>query len=165
LTIDGQPHFGWVRLAIANENHPVGTANAHNGSPYKVTAIDWAYETTPNTPILAGDIGSVVGPTGDYNGDGVVDAVDYTVWRNTFGDNVPNGTAADGDESGVIDDGDYTFWKSKYGDVIPGAGSGGLAGAVPEPGTATTFTLGLLALGATGVRRHRRAQREIRERA
>jgi hypothetical protein len=160
LMIDGQPHFGWVRLAIANENHPPDTANAQNGSPFKVTAIDWAYETTPNMPILAGDIGSIVGPTGDYNGDGIVDAADYTVWRNTLGDTVPNGTGADGDQSGEIDAGDYTFWKTKYGDVVPGTGSGSLSTAVPEPTSAATFSLGILALGATGIRRYRRAKRD-----
>lgn len=158
LTIDGQPHFGWIRIAIANENHPVGTANARNGSPYKVTAIDWAYETTPNTPILAGDIGSVVGPTGDYNGNGVVDAADYTIWRNTFGQEVAAGTGADGDQSGMIDDGDYTFWKARFGDNVPGAGAGAVGPAVPEPTTAATLSLGVLALGASGILRHRRAK-------
>jgi hypothetical protein len=160
LTIDGQPHFGWIRIAIANEEHPVGTANARNGNPFKITAIDWAYETTPNTPILAGDIGSViVGPTGDYNGNGFVDAADYTVWRDSFGQNVSMGTGADGDESGVIDDGDYTFWKSRFGNTVPGAGSGSLAANVPEPASAATFSLGVLALGATGIIRHRRAKK------
>ena len=124
LTIAGQPHFGWIRIAIANENHPPGTASAHNGSPYKVTAIDWAYETTPNTAILAGDIGSIVGPTGDYNVNGVVDAADYTVWRNTLGQDVAAGTGADGDQSGKIDAGDYTFWKTNFGNNVPGSGAG-----------------------------------------
>ena len=160
LTIDGQPHFGWIRIAIANENHPPGPPNARNGNPYKVTAIDWAYEMIPNTPILAGDIGSIVGPTGDYNGDGVVDAADYTVWRNTLGNTVPIGTGADGDQSGEIDAGDYTFWKSRYGNFVPGVGSGSLSATVPEPTSATTFSLGVLALGASGVRRYRRARHD-----
>jgi hypothetical protein len=72
------------------------------------------------------------GPTGDYNGDGIVDAADYTVWRNTLGLGVdPVGSGADGNANGEIDDGDYLFWKEHYGDVIP-PGSGGLA-IVPEP--------------------------------
>ena len=160
LTIDGQTHFGWVRIAIANEAHPVGTANAHNGNPFKVTAIDWAYETTPNTPILAGDIGSVIGgPTGDYNGNGIVDAADYTNWRDSLGQSVPMGTGADGDESGLIDEGDYTFWKSKFGNTVPGPGAASLGATVPEPATAASLSLGVLALGATGILRHRRAKK------
>ncbi|MGE3244428.1 MAG: hypothetical protein AB7I57_25420 [Pirellulales bacterium] len=160
LTIDGQQHFGWIRIAIANEEHPPGTANAHNGSPYKVTAVDWAYETTPNTAILAGDIGSITGPTGDYNGNHVVDAADYSVWRDTFGAAVPNGTGADGDQSGMIDDGDYTYWKMRFGNAVPGSGAGAVSSAVPEPTATATVSLGILALGASGVMRHRRAKQE-----
>lgn len=160
LTIDGQPHFGWIRIAIANEEHEPGTANARNGNPYKVTAIDWAYETTPNTPILAGATVSAPSPTGDYNGDGVVDAADYTVWRDTFGSNVASGTGADGDESGTIDAGDYTFWSARYGTTVTSS-----ATATPEPTSAAVVSLGLLALGASGVRRHRDVTRakEVRE--
>ncbi|MEN0109751.1 MAG: hypothetical protein AAF805_03420, partial [Planctomycetota bacterium] len=44
--------------------------------------------------------------TGDFNGDGVVDAADYTVWRDTRLDEGV-GLAADADLSGVVDDADY----------------------------------------------------------
>src|SRR5262249_52351090 len=41
---------------------------------------------------------------GDYNGNGVVDAADYTRWRDTLGDEVTGaGWGADGDRSLVID--------------------------------------------------------------
>jgi hypothetical protein len=72
--------------------------------------------------------------TGDYNGNGTVDAADYTVWRNTLGDMVANpGDGADGDLSGEIDAGDYDFWKDNFGNMVPG---GGQASAGPEPQTA-----------------------------
>jgi aryl-phospho-beta-D-glucosidase BglC (GH1 family) len=84
-------------------------------------------------------------PTGDYNGDGIVDAADYTVWRNTLGQAVdPHGSGADGNANGEIDGGDYLFWKERYGDVIP-SGSGGLS-SVPEPATVTTALAWLLLL-------------------
>jgi hypothetical protein len=85
--------------------------------------------------------------TGDYNGNGTVDAADYTVWRNTFGDSVANvGDGADGDQSGEIDEGDYDFWKANFGAIVPGTGSGaGLA--VPEPSTLVSVLGTLLALG------------------
>ena len=51
------------------------------------------------------------GVLGDYNLNGVVDAADYTVWRNTLGQ-VADGLAADGNASGTIDAGDYDVWKS-----------------------------------------------------
>ncbi|MDZ4821610.1 MAG: hypothetical protein SGJ20_21830 [Planctomycetota bacterium] len=73
------------------------------------------------------------GPTGDYNGNGVVDAADYVVWRNTSGQGAtPPGSGADGNANGTIDPGDYTFWRSKFGNLVPGIGSGSNL-AVPEP--------------------------------
>jgi hypothetical protein len=85
------------------------------------------------------------GPTGDYNGNHIVDAADYTVWRDHLGQNVsPNGTGADGNSSGKIDSGDYTVWKMNFGNHSPGAGGGAATqSAVPEP-----TSLGLLALGS-----------------
>jgi hypothetical protein len=45
---------------------------------------------------------------GDYNGDGIVDAADYTIWRDSEGQTVERrGLGADGDLSGVIDTADY----------------------------------------------------------
>lgn len=80
--------------------------------------------------------------TGDYNDDGVVDAADYTVWRDTLGNNAdPSGSGADGNDNGVIDNGDYTVWSDNYG-----AASASLATAVPEPSSALLTSL-LLGLG------------------
>jgi PEP-CTERM motif len=74
------------------------------------------------------------GPTGDYNGNHVVDAADYTIWRDTFGQNAdPHGSGADGIADGIIDEQDYAFWKLHFGETVPG-GSGSLsASSVPEP--------------------------------
>ena len=61
------------------------------------------------------------GKQGDYNNNGFVDAADYTVWRDTLGQEVLNpGDAADGDESGEIDAGDYDFWKDRFGLITKG---------------------------------------------
>jgi hypothetical protein len=71
--------------------------------------------------------------TGDYNGNGVVDAADYTVWRNSLGQ-MGSGLAADGDGDSMIDADDYDVWKSQFGQVAPGAGAGSLGSeSVPEP--------------------------------
>jgi hypothetical protein len=88
---------------------------------------------------------------GDYNLDGTVDALDYTVWRNTFGSLTE--LAADGDGSGEIDAPDYDIWKMHYGQTAAGAGSGGLT-AVPEPtGVALSCLGGLFALLGVNSRR------------
>jgi len=42
FSIKGQPHFGWVRVKIASL------------FPYKVYVTGYAYETTPNKPIITG---------------------------------------------------------------------------------------------------------------
>ncbi|MDC0934714.1 DUF4347 domain-containing protein, partial [Pirellulales bacterium] len=52
---------------------------------------------------------------GDYNENGIIDAADYTVWRDTLGQSVTPGSGADGDGSGIIDQGDYAVWKSNFG--------------------------------------------------
>ena len=72
------------------------------------------------------------GLVGDYNEDDVVDAADYTVWRDHLGTafDLPN---RDPDNSGNISQDDYDSWKGNFGAV---AGSGALANLssnVPEP--------------------------------
>ena len=51
---------------------------------------------------------------GDFNGDGLVDAADYTVWRNNLdaSESILNGA---GDNSGIVDIGDYELWKANFG--------------------------------------------------
>ena len=76
--------------------------------------------------------------TGDYNGDGTVNAIDFTIWRGTQGQMVPSSTGADGNGDGRIDILDYDVWRNNYGSSAPPQ-----ALAVPEPGG---FLLGSLLL-------------------
>ena len=80
---------------------------------------------------------------GDYNGNFVVDAADYTVWRDTFGEEVELGSGADGFADGTIDDNDYDFWKERFGNVISWAAAAA-AVAVPEPANWLLLLAGLL---------------------
>jgi hypothetical protein len=66
----------------------------------------------------------VPGNLGDYNGNGVVDAADYTVWADHRGQSVAAFSGADGNGNGVIDTTDYNVWRSQFGKVFPGAGAG-----------------------------------------
>lgn len=68
---------------------------------------------------------------GDYNGDGRVDAADFTVWRNTFGST--EDLAADGNLSGEIDTEDYLIWKEAYAAQTAGFVRGS---EIPEPASA-----------------------------
>ena len=89
--------------------------------------------------------------TGDYNGDGVVDAADYTVWRDTLGSQLD--LRADGTGDGMVDEADYVFWNDRFGNVV-GTGS---RVAVPEPTSVVLVIAGLLAVvvAAPGPRRTR----------
>jgi len=71
---------------------------------------------------------------GDYNENGVVDAADYTVWRNNLG--APAGTLPNDGDGGTIGQPQYDTWKANFGAVLPGAGSIAVQlPAVPEPST------------------------------
>ena len=106
-----------------------------------------------------------VGPTsitGDYNQNGVVDAADYVVWRDSVGQ-VGEALVADGDGSGAVDTGDYEVWRAHFGQNAAGSSASfrAVSAVVPEPSTvalaaqpaAFLFTL----VGFS--RRHRRASR------
>lgn len=54
---------------------------------------------------------------GDYNNDGVVDAADYTQWRNNLG--APEGTMPNDIDGGVIGAAQYATWKANFGDALP----------------------------------------------
>jgi hypothetical protein len=69
---------------------------------------------------------------GDYNDDGVVNAADYTVWRNHFGQNYVLPNEVPGVTPGVVTGEDYNEWKARFGDSLSGAGASG-ARTVPEP--------------------------------
>ena len=76
----------------------------------------------PDGPIEAATI------PGDYDGNGIVNALDYTRWRTTFGQT--GSPSADGNGNGVVDAADFVLWRKIMS--TPGGGSESLA-AVPEP--------------------------------
>jgi hypothetical protein len=96
--------------------------------------------------------------TGDYNGNGVVDAADYVLWRNTL-NQTGTGLAADGNTNDRIDTGDFTIWRSSFGtrNTATGATAGIVSTGiipVPEPNTALVFA-GLMAFVLTSTARNR----------
>jgi GH35 family endo-1,4-beta-xylanase len=88
---------------------------------------------------------SLVVAPGDYNGDGTVNAGDYTVWRNTLGST--DDLRADGNGDRMIDEADYVIWKSLFGTSY-GSGSGQASAAVPEPASAALLVLGCVMFSA-----------------
>lgn len=72
--------------------------------------------------------------TGDYNGSGQVNNLDYNLWRENFG---TNNLASDGNQNGVIDAADYVVWRDALAS-FPSAIT-----AIPEP---TALAIGLCGL-------------------
>ncbi|WP_197528240.1 LamG-like jellyroll fold domain-containing protein [Posidoniimonas polymericola] len=75
---------------------------------------------------------------GDFNGDGMVNAADYTVWRDNL--NAPTEDLINNSGDGIngVDAQDYVVWKNNFG-----AQASGVSAAVPEP---SALVLGMLIL-------------------
>ena len=80
---------------------------------------------------------------GDYNGDGFVDAADFTVWRDNVG--APAGTLPNDIDGGVIGTWQYDTWVANYGS----SSATSSASAVPEPSMAMLSLMGVSLLKRT----------------
>lgn len=91
---------------------------------------------------------------GDYNDDQVVNAADYTVWRNSLGAAIalPNENAS----QNVIDAADYEVWKTHYGEMPISMAGGATGDLAPEPST-TLLSLSAILAALACPRRHRAA--------
>jgi Electron transfer DM13 len=79
---------------------------------------------------------------GDYNDDGVVDAADYTEWRDAV--DAGSSSLANDPTSGTVDETDFTYWRDHFGESSgSGAAAAGSQSAspVPEPATLILATL------------------------
>ncbi len=68
---------------------------------------------------------------GDYNNDGIVDAADYTVWRNHLG----SATSLPNDDTPGVGHDDYDRWKNNFGQTAGGVSGTSANAVVPEPAT------------------------------
>jgi parallel beta-helix repeat protein len=81
------------------------------------------------------DIGAVEYQTpgvlaGDYNHNRIVDAADYTVWRNWLGTTIYDvvaGLPGDGNEDGVVNQADYDLWRANFGATLTAGGTANVA--------------------------------------
>jgi hypothetical protein len=123
-------NFGWIMIDhVENVQQTVKAFYSRDATEKNNTGDD---PLPPEwRPTLEITYTAGTSPTGDYNGNGVVDAADYAVWRKMLDLTAsPAGTGADGNQNGTIDTDDYTFWRAHFGNSLNGL-AGGLS--VPEP--------------------------------
>ncbi|TWT77292.1 hypothetical protein Pla123a_19490 [Posidoniimonas polymericola] len=115
--------------------------NSTSGVRKYLTAVDAALLKDLGYDVL--DTFAPAGLAGDYNLDGLVNAADYTLWRDQTGTGL---LAADGNGDGEVDRLDYDFWSGRYGAASGTASSA----AVPAPAAGWLMALGALALAYAG---------------
>jgi hypothetical protein len=133
-----QPRLGDEFLLIASDGGITGQFTAAV-LPSLGSQLQWQLDATASQLALAVEL------EGDFNRDGIVNAADYIVWRNSDGQSgalLP----ADADADGSVGAGDYERWRANFGLTAAGLGTG-LAAAVPEPGTLMLFLVGIATLG------------------
>lgn len=88
----------------------------------------------------------------DYNRNGVVDAADYVLWRNTQGA-TGAGLPADGNGDGTVNQADYNLWRASFGALAGSASAAGLStSVVPEPASGLLFVLGAVLVAGRWLR-------------
>lgn len=124
----------------------VGRTDVTDSSAIDVFLDDFSANTTTRAwydglgYALVSDV--IQGLAGDFNGDMIVDAADYTLWRDNLGaadDSIINDN---GDGVPGIDQADYDVWKANFGSTSPGAG--GASSSVPEPSAGMLLCLAAL---------------------
>lgn len=89
---------------------------------------------------------------GDFNGDGLVDAADYSVWRDSKGLDVEPGSGADHDFDGRITRSDYEVWASNFGLLAADLLAESAAASVPEPAAMASAILAAISSTLLGRR-------------
>jgi autotransporter-associated beta strand protein len=158
LTINGgQVHVNGASAAISAASR----ITISSGGALVLDSGSIAVPIIDNALHLNGDGSQIADPQGDYNHDHRVDALDYTLWRDSVGQMGDN-LAADGNGDGSVNQQDFDVWSANFGKVS-GGGDGGTNGGLLsiKGGTLRVSTItgnlvnsgGTLAPGATaGIR-------------
>jgi cyclophilin family peptidyl-prolyl cis-trans isomerase len=167
LVVTGNAQLsGELKVELLNRYHPVPGNTFTVLTAGSITGDFTSFDMAPLNGFLWGTEKTATEyrlklVTGDYNADGVIDALDYTVWRNEMGTNYAVAySGADGNGDKAVTAADYAIWKQNYGfqngDPAPaGSGAGGIAAIVPEPAAAPLLAVAC-ALLASRRRRSRR---------
>lgn len=143
LFIDGGTYGAMPARVPADGTYPFAYINVTAEAGVSITGT-FAIGSDPATIgngdglrlTLDGQLVSVIHVNGDFNGNGVVDAADYVLWRS-------GGPLLNDSTAGVGPD-DYELWRSRFG-VTTGAGAlvGTVPTAVPEPSSIGLFAIAI----------------------
>lgn len=127
----------------AGMSFPIFTAGSITGTPN----FDFSAATLPSglawgVAFGPGSLGLTVLSTpvlaGDYSNDGIVNAADYTSWRDNVGASA--GTLPNDPAGGVIGPAQYTQWAQNYG-ATGSMSATALSTSVPEPASAVILAI------------------------
>jgi serralysin len=154
---NGTTQLALVNNAAAGLDETLNSFTLPSAGTYFVRVTGATADSVQLYDLKLSAAAAIAALTGDYNHDGVVDAADYTVWRDELGQ-TGSGLAADGNNDNTVNETDYNLWQSDFGHTSPGGGS--LAStAVPEPSTAAMAIapIALLLMRRTRRRQNRHA--------
>lgn len=144
-SLDDQGTTNWEEAnptsEALSELNLTGGLTLSNGQTF---TLDGLWDTSGNQDLSFNFSLRGASSEGDYNNDGVVNAADYTVWRDNLGQ---DSSALNGNGTGAatVVQADYALWRQNFGNAaLSGAVTGvvlyeafelGTASGVPEPST------------------------------
>ncbi|RNC82424.1 MAG: hypothetical protein ED559_11785 [Phycisphaera sp.] len=99
-------HYGYIALEWKQDFEFI----AIDGFPITLSLyqpVAWAYETTPDTPIMVPDDPCLA----DVNGDGMATPADFTAWINAYNNNLPT---CDQNGDNACTPTDFTAWVNNF---------------------------------------------------
>jgi hypothetical protein len=140
----GQSSMDLFRFDEAGVAHNFGTGqiDALTELP-TLDEVGWSLEFESGRPLP--DAPASI--PGDYNQNGIVDAADYSLWRDMKGQSV-GALAADGNGDQIVDEQDYDIWRANFGAAVAPASGSHIPSrnSVPEPAALPLLIIGSLAI-------------------
>jgi hypothetical protein len=174
------PNGEWIEISSAATQLAEGALDADGGMIPSLRSVSlgriWNLNARPNPDFtfaataLDGQpiaVSTVYAVDGDYLPDGVVNQLDYQLWRQFYGSRTA--LLADGNLNGIVDVADYVIWRDNLGMSVPSPTIGALSAAslavpssgtvVPEPTSAALLLTALTGL-FLGLRAGRRKKND-----
>jgi hypothetical protein len=167
VQVPGAPGTGLLSITLTPSSNALGRFGIYARAG--LTNCEWTDAASPvqhrrtfaNVPDAGGPVriaDVLVTSVADYNRNGVVDAADYVVWRDTLGQS-GTGLVADGNFNNQVDPADYDVWRAHFGVTATSGVSvssrayGSITAIVPEPTSRMLFVLSIAALLSSALRR------------